>query len=173
MCCVAADFSQSGIRPLSSISRYALKCDRFKFLSSGGGDASGAVAQRKRAKKNKACLDRRAETVRFAVEPAVAAIFGVDVCDLRSSRRGSPPVAFARQVAMYLGHVVCRLSLSEIGTVFSRDRSTVAHACGLVEDQRDDPIFDAKLDYLERAVLALLAALSLPRSRRETGGASG
>ena len=58
------------------------------------------------------------------------------------------------------------LSFSEIGTVFARDRSTVAHACGLVEDQRDDPIFDAKLDYLERAVIALLGALSLPRSCR-------
>ena len=67
---------------------------------------------------------------------------------------------------MYLAHVVCRLSLSEIGVVFARDRSTVAHACGLVEDQRDDPILDAKLDCLERAVLALLAALSLPRSCR-------
>jgi chromosomal replication initiation ATPase DnaA len=67
---------------------------------------------------------------------------------------------------MYLSHVVCRLSLSEIGAVFARDRSTVAHACGLVEDQRDDPILDAKLDCLERAVLALLAALSLPRSCR-------
>ena len=117
-------------------------------------------------KRIRPASDRRAEAVRYAVEPSVAAIFGVDVCDLRSSRRGSPQVAFARQVAMYLGHVVCRLSLSEIGTVFARDRSTVAHACGLVEDQRDDPIFDAKLDYLERAVIALLAALSLPRSRR-------
>ena len=116
--------------------------------------------------KAAAASDRRAEAVRYAVEPAVVAIFGVDVGDLRSSRRGSPQVAFARQVAMYLSHVVCRLSLSEIGAVFARDRSTVAHACGLVEDQRDDPILDAKLDCLERAVLALLAALSLPRSCR-------
>ena len=83
-------------------------------------------------KRIRPASDRRAEAVRYAVEPSVAAIFGVDVCDLRSSRRGSPQVAFARQVAMYLGHVVCRLSLSEIGTVFARDRSTVAHACGLV-----------------------------------------
>ena len=117
-------------------------------------------------KRRRPASDGRAEAVQYAVEPSVAAIFGVDVDDLHGSRRGSPPVAFARQVAMYLAHVVCRLSLSEIGAVFARDRSTVAHACGLVEDQRDDPIFDAKLDYLERAVLALLAALSLPRSRQ-------
>jgi hypothetical protein len=117
-------------------------------------------------KRRRPPSERRAGAVRFAVEPAVAAVFGVDVGDLRGSRRGSPQVAFARQIAMYLAHVVCRLSLSEIGAVFARDRSTVAHACGLVEDQRDDPILDAKLDYLERAVLALLAALSLPRSCR-------
>ena len=117
-------------------------------------------------KRIKPASDRQPEAVRFVVEPAVAAIFGVDVRDLRSRRRGSPQAAFARQVAMYLGHVVCRLSLGEIGALFARDRSTVAHACGLVEDQRDDPIFDAKLDYLERAVLALLAARSLPRSCR-------
>jgi hypothetical protein len=33
-----------------------------------------------------------------------------------------------------------------------RDRTTVAHACGLVEDQRDDPNFDFRLDHLERAM---------------------
>jgi hypothetical protein len=40
--------------------------------------------------------------------------------------------------------------------VFARDRTTVAHACGLVEDRRDDPAFDRSLDLLE-GVLRFLA----------------
>ena len=99
--------------------------------------------------------------VRQAIDPAVAAVFQVDVHDLRARTRRSPRTAFARQVAMYLAHVVCGLSLTEVGTLFARDRSTVAHACGVVEDRRDDPELDGKLDHLEAAVCALMDALSM------------
>ena len=64
-------------------------------------------------------------------------------------------MALARQVAMYLAHVGCGLSLTETGRLFERDRTTVAHACGVIEDRRDDPIFDRALDLLEWAVPAL------------------
>ena len=50
---------------------------------------------------------------------------------------------------MYLAHVTCGLSLTEVGQVFARDRTTVAHACSRVEDQRDDPAFDRALELLE------------------------
>ncbi len=66
---------------------------------------------------------------------------------------------FARQMAMYLAHVGCGVSLTEVGHLFERDRTTVAHACGLVEDRRDDPDFDHRLNHLERAVSCLLDAL--------------
>jgi chromosomal replication initiation ATPase DnaA len=85
-----------------------------------------------------------APPVRRAIDPAVAAVFEVDICDLRASTRGSPRAAFARQVAMYLAHVVCGLSLSEVGAAFARDRTTVAHACAVVEDGRDDPDLDCR-----------------------------
>jgi Bacterial dnaA protein helix-turn-helix len=62
-------------------------------------------------------------------------------------------------VAMYLAHVVCRLSFTEVGTLFVRDRTTVAHACSVVEDRRDDPELDGRLEHLERAVAALIDAL--------------
>jgi hypothetical protein len=39
---------------------------------------------------------------------------------LRAPTRRSPRAAFARQVAMYLAHVVCGLSLTEVGTMFAR-----------------------------------------------------
>jgi chromosomal replication initiation ATPase DnaA len=96
----------------------------------------------------------------------VAAVFGVDIRDLRAGTRGSPRAAFARQVAMYLAHVVCGLNLSEVGAVFARDRTTVAHACGVVEDRRDDPDFDGRIEYLERAVTSLIDALCFRRGCR-------
>jgi chromosomal replication initiation ATPase DnaA len=97
--------------------------------------------------------------LRRVIDPAVAAVFEVDVYDLRASTRRSTRTAFARQVAMYLAHVVCGLSLTEVGTLFARDRTTAAHACRVVEDRRDDPELAGRLEHLERAVAALIDAL--------------
>jgi chromosomal replication initiation ATPase DnaA len=97
--------------------------------------------------------------VRRLVEPAVAAVFEVEVADLRAATRRSARAAFARQVAMYLAHVVCGLSLTEVGLIFARDRTTVAHACELIEDRRDEPELDARLEHLERAVVSLVDAV--------------
>jgi chromosomal replication initiation ATPase DnaA len=104
--------------------------------------------------------------VRRAIDPAVAAVFEVDVRDLSAATRRSPRAAFARQVAMYLAHVVCGLSLTEVGGLFARDRTTVAHACEVIEDRRDDPELDGRLEHLERAVAALIDALAWHRGRR-------
>lgn len=60
-----------------------------------------------------------------------------------------------RQVAMYVCHVVLRLSLSQIGAAFGRDRTTVSHACNVVEDRRDDAAFDAFVSAIERLVLSV------------------
>jgi chromosomal replication initiation ATPase DnaA len=96
--------------------------------------------------------------VRRLIEPAVAAVFEVEVEDLRAPTRRSAEAAFARQVAMYLAHVVCGLSLTEVGLIFARDRTTVAHACELIEDRRDEPELDTRLQHLERAVICLVDA---------------
>jgi chromosomal replication initiation ATPase DnaA len=96
--------------------------------------------------------------VRRLVEPAVAAVFEVEVEDLRAATRRSARAAFARQVAMYLAHVVCGLSLTEVGLIFARDRTTVAHACELIEDRRDEPELDTRLEHLERALISLVDA---------------
>lgn len=104
--------------------------------------------------------------VRQAINPAVAGVFGVDMGDLCAATRRSPRAAFARQVAMYLAHVVCGLSLTEVGVLFDRDRTTVAHACELVEDRRDDPELDGQLEHLERAVASLIDALAWRRACR-------
>ncbi len=104
--------------------------------------------------------------VRRAIDPVVAAVFDADIHDLRGTTRGSPHTAFARQVAMYLAHVVCGLSLTEVGALFERDRTTVAHACEVVEDRRDDPDMDGRLDHVEHAVASLIDALAWRRGRR-------
>jgi Bacterial dnaA protein helix-turn-helix len=92
---------------------------------------------------------------REAIEQAVVQVFGVDHDDLYRITRGRAKVALARQVAMYLAHVACGLTLTDTGRLFGRDRTTVAHACVVIEDRRDDPVFDRALDLLEWAVPSL------------------
>lgn len=98
--------------------------------------------------------------LRQVIDPAVALVFEVDPTELGAATRRSPRAAFARQVAMYLTHVVCGLSMTEVGALFSRDRTTVAHACEVVEDRRDDPELDSRVERLECAVAAVIGALS-------------
>ncbi len=96
---------------------------------------------------------------RLAIELAVRQVFGVDHDALARLTRGVARTALARQVAMYLAHVACGLTLTDAGRLFSRDRTTVAHACGVIEDKRDEPAFDRALELLEWTIIALL----LPR----------
>jgi chromosomal replication initiation ATPase DnaA len=104
--------------------------------------------------------------MREMLEQAVSRVFEVPGSDLWSGTRGRPRAAFARQVAMYLAHVAWGLTLTEVGTVFSRDRTTVAHACGLIEDLRDDPVLDRSLELLEGVLRALSPAFAPPAVQR-------
>ncbi len=94
------------------------------------------------------CLDSNSR--REAIESSVARVLAVPVVALQTATRGKAPIARARQIAMYLAHVVCGHSLTEVGSMFRRDRTTVAHACALIEDGRDDPLFDRLLELMER-----------------------
>lgn len=101
-----------------------------------------------------AILRSNAETVSACrdIESLVGSAFAVPLDGLRGSNRGSPKTAFARQVAMYLAHVELGLSLAMVGAQFGRDRTTVSHACGRVEDRRDDPAVDTALFCLTSAI---------------------
>lgn len=112
-----------------------------------------AIPQPSRRYRRKAPLARRARRV---IEETVSQVFGVGQSDLGTANRGRAPIAEARQVAMYLAHVVLRITMTDVGALFARDRTTVAHACGVIEDRRDDPTFDRVLELLEWAVVALL-----------------
>jgi len=94
--------------------------------------------------------------LRLAIDHAVSSVFGVGFLDLMDPNRGPARVSLARQTAMYLAHTIGQLSLTDVGEMFSRDRTTVAHACAVVEDRRDDPHFDRAPILLERAVVRLV-----------------
>lgn len=81
------------------------------------------------------------------------------------SRDRSATVAAARQTAMYLANVSFGLTFSEIGRLFSRDRTTVSYACGVVEDRRDDPTVDYALLALEAALIRLTPGTPCPTAR--------
>ncbi|WP_457582649.1 helix-turn-helix domain-containing protein [Ensifer canadensis] len=68
---------------------------------------------------------------------------------LRDRRRARCHV---RQIAMYVCHVVLQISQGDIANAFERDRTTVRHACSVVEDQRDVAEFDTFVETIERLV---------------------
>ncbi|MAP95878.1 MAG: hypothetical protein CMK07_13085 [Ponticaulis sp.] len=98
-------------------------------------------------------LDRR--QIAQLVTNLVGGVTGHDGTVLNSAGRGVKPVARARQVAMYLAHTSCSLSLSATGEAFGRDKSTVGHAVQFIEDLRDDPEFDGWMSDLEVAIKQL------------------
>lgn len=107
------------------------------FESAGPARAAGA-------------MDQQAKVA--LMQETVARAWNVPIAEMRSPTRRKAPVAQARQVAMYLTHVLYGFSLSAVGRHFGRDRTTAAHACRLIEDRRDDENFDMLLDRLEYAV---------------------
>lgn len=85
-----------------------------------------------------------------------AALFNVSSKELRRYGRTSNAISKVRHVAMYVARVVLHLTTHEIGMGFGRDRTTVAHACQVVEDLRDDPEFDQLICTLERIAAVAL-----------------
>lgn len=108
----------------------------------------------------------RSSAVRQSIECGVAHAFGIARTEICLPTRGRARAALARQAAMYLAHVALRMTYTDVGRVFARDRTTVAHACAVVEDRRDDPGFDRAMDLLEVAVRSLLASRGPSNARR-------
>ena len=83
-----------------------------------------------------------------------AALFSVSSKELRRSGRTNLGVARVRQIAMYIAHVILQMSMADIGRGFGRNRTTVIHACHLIEDLRDDEDFDRVVAVAEQVALA-------------------
>lgn len=84
----------------------------------------------------------------------MAALFNVSGNELRRAGRSTTSVARVRQIGMYVAHVILGLNMTEIGRGFGRDRTTVQHACHLIEDMRDDEDFDSIVLLAERVTKA-------------------
>lgn len=85
----------------------------------------------------------------------VSALFSVPSKELRKAGRTTLPVTRVRQIAMYVAHVVLRLSMGDVGLGFAKDRTTVAYACRSIEDMRDDPDFDHLVLMIERIAFSV------------------
>lgn len=103
------------------------------------------------------------------IKSSVAMVFGITMSDLNAQTRLSADIAFARQLAMYVAHVRLGLKLGEIGRAFGRDRTTVAHACRVIEDRRDEPAIDFLVDCLERSLDEWLGLAALDGSGGKEG----
>ncbi|MGI9440413.1 MAG: helix-turn-helix domain-containing protein [Parvibaculales bacterium] len=82
-------------------------------------------------------------------------VFGLKEKYLLGASRGSAHLVDARHVTQYMAHIVWGLSFTCIAHLSCRDRTSVAHACGCVEDKRDDKDFDKALFFLELALMAM------------------
>ncbi len=94
---------------------------------------------------------------RRIIEMAVFWVLGAGSLNRSYAAGLEPRLILARHVSMYLAHVACRMSLSDVGRLYARDRTTVAYACAIIEDRRDDPKFDSALELLEWAVPMMAA----------------
>ena len=101
---------------------------------------------------------RNDQTYAYLVIATVSLEFGIPHTDIYSAKKGTSQISFARQVSMYLLNIVFGINASRVGRVFRRDRSTASYACNMIEDQREDPILDEKLNRLEN----FLALAPLP-----------
>ncbi|MEM5493966.1 helix-turn-helix domain-containing protein [Hoeflea sp. AS16] len=79
--------------------------------------------------------------------------------DLPAAAARRRPRCHMRQIAMYLSHVVLSVPYQTIATAFGRDRTTVMHACSVVEDRRDDAGYDRFVEQCERCISAVFAPL--------------
>ncbi len=102
------------------------------------------------------------QRTRGLIEEIVASVFDVDPEQLRRPTRGLARIALARQVAMYIAHIGFSFTLTEVGELFDRDRTTVAHACKQIEQRREDVDFDALLVLLEQIVRVVTVPSSGP-----------
>jgi hypothetical protein len=83
---------------------------------------------------------------------SVSVLYGIGLKDLTCRTRGKAKASRARQVAMYVMHTSLSMTYQEVADFFNRDRTTVSHACAMVEDARDRKETDSEISVLETLV---------------------
>lgn len=90
----------------------------------------------------------------FILTQIVADDCNVCLTKLLRRTRGCGRAARARQIAVYLAHVLLSRPQEVVADLFARDRTTIAHAVQAVEDRRDDTRLNARLEKIEARFLA-------------------
>lgn len=86
------------------------------------------------------------------IQKTVAAYYNIPVIELKAKKRNRE-ISVPRQIAMMLTRELTELSLTQIGSEFNRDHTTVIHACDkIAEDARSDTAMSNLLEDLRRAV---------------------
>ena len=99
------------------------------------------------------------------VDELVARTYRIPRSALYAGTRCRKSIAFARQVSMYLGHVVLSYPLKDIAQHYQRDRTTVAYACRVVEDRREEEETELLLSSLESALQTMMMVMPLTARR--------
>lgn len=111
---------------------------------------------------------RRAMAYCDSLIDILSAYFNVSGRDIRSPKRQNLDVARVRQIGMYIANVVLGINMTMIGQGFGRNKSTVIHACHLIEDMRDDEEFNLLVARLE-AITHAAFKFTLAEFDGETG----
>lgn len=84
----------------------------------------------------------------------VASEYEVSAEDIKSRRRNSSNIVFARHIAMYILKEITPMSLQEIGKQFSgKDHSTIHYAVKKIEEKVEiDHVLRAKIDNIIKKV---------------------
>lgn len=99
-----------------------------------------AVSKYDRPKRSLRFKGLRSDREAFALSLIVGAEYGVCLTELLGRTRGRLAVAKARQIAIYLVHTYLQRPQDVVAELFRRDRTTVVHACQIVEDMRDEDV---------------------------------
>ncbi|SFN56467.1 dnaA protein helix-turn-helix [Cohaesibacter marisflavi] len=101
------------------------------------------------------------------VDELVSRTYRLPRSALHAGTRCRKSVAFARQVAMYLCHVCLSYPLKDIASYYERDRTTVAYACRVVEDRREEEETELLINSLESALETMMLVTPLTRMREK------
>ena len=85
----------------------------------------------------------------FLIAQAVAQERHVPLSHMLRHSRGSGHAASARQLAIYLAHVLLARPQDVVADLFHRKRTTVTHAVQIMEMRRDDPKIEAEIERIE------------------------
>ena len=111
---------------------------------------------------------RKDDDLAYLSSALTAFALGLKVDELLSGGRGSLAESRGRQISMYLMRTGLGMSLGRVARAFGRDRSTVAYACQVVEDLRDDADFDI---WVEQLTVGLSSVAVLGGTPEEAHGA--